>query len=99
MADNIAIKDGSGASVTIASDDLSGIQYPRQKSTWGPDGTANDTDTANGKPFPVQLRGSDGTDRSNLLPISGTLKTNYGAATAFTKTNANIGASVTVGWN
>jgi hypothetical protein len=30
----------------------------------------NDADVASGKPIPVQLRGSDGTDRSNALPVS-----------------------------
>lgn len=68
MADNVTITAGSGT--TLASDDIGGVQYPRAKVTWGPDGTANDTDVASGKPMPVQLRGSDGTDRSNLLPVS-----------------------------
>ncbi len=140
MADNVAITAGTGT--TIAADDVGGALHQRVKATWGPDGTGNDIDIATGKPLPVQLRGSDGTDRSNLLPISAaslplptgastsakqpalgtagtastdvitvqgiasgtvlpvsaTLKTTFGTATAFTKTNANIAASVTAGW-
>lgn len=68
MVDNVAITSGSGTS--IAADDIGSVFYQRIKNTWGPDGTANDVDVATGKPFPVQLRGSDGTDRSNELPIS-----------------------------
>jgi len=45
----------------------------RVKPVWGPDGTGNDVDVASGKPMPIQLRGSDGTDRSNLLPVSNTV--------------------------
>lgn len=68
MADDVTypIPDG-----TIQGCDLiGGVYYPRAKVVWGPDGTINDTDVATGKPMPVQLRGSDGTDRSNLLPVS-----------------------------
>jgi hypothetical protein len=77
MADNVTITAGSG--VTIGADDVGGVMMQRVKNTWGPDGTANDVDVATGKPFPVQLRGSDGTDRSNLLPVSNTVLTNFGA--------------------
>lgn len=75
MADNVAITAGSGT--TIGADDVGGgVLHQRVKVTWGPDGTGNDTDVASGKPIPVQLRGSDGTDRSNLMPVSNTLLTN-----------------------
>jgi hypothetical protein len=61
MSDNVSITAGSG--VTIASDDIGGgVQVQRVKNTWGPDGTANDVDVASGKAFPVQLRGSGGSD-------------------------------------
>src|SRR5690349_6577571 len=60
MSDNVAITAGSG--VSIASDDVGGVQYQRVKMTWGPDGTANDADVASGKPLPTQLRGSAGKD-------------------------------------
>lgn len=68
MVDNVAITAGTGT--TIAADDVGGALHQRVKATWGPDGTGNDIDVATGKPLPVQLRGSDGTDRSNLLPVS-----------------------------
>jgi hypothetical protein len=77
LADNVSITAGSG--VAVAADDIGSVFYQRVKVTWGPDGTANDADVATGKPMPVQLRGSDGTDRSNLLPISNTALTNLGA--------------------
>jgi hypothetical protein len=77
VVDNVTITSGSG--VTIGADDVGGVMMQRVKNTWGPDGTANDVDVATGKPFPVQLRGSDGTDRSNLLPVSNTVLTNFGA--------------------
>jgi hypothetical protein len=58
MADNVAITAGTGTS--IAADDIGSVFYQRVKTTWGPDGTANDTDVATGKPMPVQLRSSTG---------------------------------------
>ncbi len=67
MADNIAVTPGTGA--TIAADDIGGVLHQRAKVVWGPDGTANDTDTASGKPLPVQLRSSTGTD---LIGTAGT---------------------------
>lgn len=39
-----------------------------------------------------------GVSGGTAQPISGTLKTTFGTATAFTKTNANLSASVTAGW-
>lgn len=62
MADNVAITAGSGTS--IATDDIAGVHVQRTKATWGPDGTANDTDVASGKPMPVQLRSATG-----LVPV------------------------------
>ncbi len=59
MADNIDVTPGSGK--TIAADDIGGgLLVQRTKTTWGPDGTANDTDVATGKPMPIQLRHSTG---------------------------------------
>lgn len=61
MADNVPITAGSGT--TIATDDVGGgVQVQRTKTTWGPDGTANDVDVASGKSFPVQLRAAGGTE-------------------------------------
>lgn len=68
MVDNVAITAGSGT--TIAADDIgSGVLAQRVKLVWGPDGTGNDADVASGKPIPVQLRSSGGTDVSNALPV------------------------------
>ena len=69
MADNYVTNPGTGGD-TFAADDVGGIKTPRVKLQWGPDGTVNDADVATGKPIPVQLRGSDGTDRSNLMPMN-----------------------------
>jgi hypothetical protein len=61
LADNVAITAGTGT--TIAADDIGGgVLVQRVKATWGPDGTANDTDVASGKSMPVQIRGSGGTE-------------------------------------
>jgi hypothetical protein len=60
MADNVDVTPGTGK--TIAADDVGGVMYQRVKATWGPDGTANDVDVASGKPMPMQLRGSGGSD-------------------------------------
>lgn len=58
MADNFSFTEGSGK--TGAADDIGGVLHPRVKVTWGPDGTANDADTASGKALPVQLRDASG---------------------------------------
>lgn len=61
MADNIAVTPGSGA--TIGADDIGGgVLAQRVKPVWGPDGTGNDVDVASGKPLPVQIRNSAGTE-------------------------------------
>lgn len=73
MADNVAITAGSGT--TIAADDIgAGVLVQRVKTTWGPDGTANDADVATGKPLPVQLRSATGTaaDLSVLAAVTAT---------------------------
>jgi len=62
MVDNVDITPGSGA--TVAADEIGGVKYQRVKATWGPDGTANDTDVATGKPMPMQVRSATG-----LVPI------------------------------
>lgn len=61
MADNSTLPVSGGGTEVFANDDIGSVKYPRVKATWGPDGTANDTDVASGKPMPVQLRVSDGT--------------------------------------
>jgi hypothetical protein len=59
MADNSSLPVASG-NETFANDEIGGVKYPRPKINWGPDGTANDVDVANGKPLPVQLRSPTG---------------------------------------
>lgn len=86
MADNVAITAGSGT--TIGADDISGVLIQRVKNTWGPDGTANDTDVATGKPMPVQLRASTGqtlSDTTGIL-ISSTQLSALGQTTASAST-------------
>lgn len=60
MADNSTLPVSVGTEV-FANDDISSVKYPRVKLTWGPDGTANDTDVASGKSVPAQIRTSGGT--------------------------------------
>lgn len=78
MVDNVAITAGTGT--TIAADDVgAGVLVQRVKTTWGPDGTANDADVATGKPLPTQLRsptgvdltGSAGTASAAVLTVQG----------------------------
>lgn len=100
MADNMDVTPGTGK--TIAADDIGGgVLAQRVKPVWGPDGTGNDIDVATGKPLPVQLRGSDGTDRSNVLPVSNTLLTNIGAGeyetVAASSSNQAMGATGAAG--
>lgn len=63
MPDNVESNPGSGG-VVFATDEIATVHYPRTKVVWGPDGTANDADVASGKPLPVQLRASGGTELS-----------------------------------
>lgn len=85
MADNVAITAGSGT--TLAADDIGGVLTPRVKVQWGPDGTVNDTDTASGKPLPIQHRTSAGVAHS------------YGSGTVDTGTQRVVLASDSVNTN
>lgn len=53
MADNVDITPGSGA--TVATDDVSGVQYQRIKVAFGADGAAADVNTGNGFPVDVEV--------------------------------------------
>lgn len=66
MADNSTLP---ATGDVIATDDISGVKYQIVKAAWGPLDTANLVDTATGKPLPVQLRSSTGTD---LIGTAGT---------------------------
>ena len=52
MADNVTVKDASGTTITIASDEVSGAQIQRAKIVWGADGSASDVSAA--APLPGQ---------------------------------------------
>ncbi len=54
MADNIAVTEGSGK--TVATDDISGIQFQRVKLTLGADGV-NDGDISSSNPIPATVSG------------------------------------------
>lgn len=77
MADNIQVTQGAGT--TMATDDISGVQYPRVKVSWGVDGSAVDASATN--PLPVQATQS-GT--WNINNVSGTISLPTGAATETT---------------
>lgn len=68
MANNSSIPVASG-NETFANEDIGGVKFPQPKVQWGPVGTANTVDVATGKPLPVQLRSSNGTD---LIGTAGT---------------------------
>lgn len=88
MADNSSLPVASG-NETFANDDIGGVKYPRPKINWGPDGTANDVDVASGKPLPIQLRESGGTE---ISPSRERWKA--GAGVGFTWTDATTTASL-----
>lgn len=55
MADNVVASAGSGGA-TFATDDISGVHFPRAKLVWGADGTATDASAA--APLPVVQTGA-----------------------------------------
>ena len=88
MADNFVANAGSGGS-TFASDDVSNVQYPRVKPSWGADGSATDASVA--APLPVQTT-IESTQMSNL----GTLVTpKFATIAASASGNNTIVAAVT----
>ena len=70
MADGVPITPGVGA--TIATDDISGLQYQRVKLILGADGV-NDGDVAAGNPLPVTGGLTDEQLRATAVPVSGTV--------------------------
>lgn len=84
MPDNIVANPGAGG-VTLASDDIGGLQYPRSKVVFGEDGTAVDASATN--PLPVGLPASQLAAIAPLAtqPVSATsLPLPSGAATQAT---------------
>lgn len=67
MADNTTWTPGSG--LTIATDDISSVHYPRTKIGWGVDGVYNDASASN--PLPVTTGGLTDTQlRATAVPVS-----------------------------
>lgn len=88
MADNFVANAGSGGS-TFASDDISSVQYPRVKPSWGADGSATDASVA--APLPVQA-----TLETNQMTAAGTILTPKFAALALSASgNTTVVAAVT----
>ena len=88
MADNFTANAGSGGS-TFASDDISSVQYPRVKPSWGADGSATDASVA--APLPVQASAE-----SNQMTAGGTVVTpKYVIIDAATSGDNTILAAVT----
>lgn len=64
MADTtVTANPGSGGD-QFAIDKIGSVDHPYTKVEWGPSGTANVTDVASGKSFPIQIRSATG-----LIPI------------------------------
>lgn len=76
MADNTTLNTGSGGD-TIASDDISGVKFPRSKITLGADGV-NDGDVSSANPLPISAAS---------LPLPS------GAATAANQSTGNTSLS------
>lgn len=88
MADNFVANAGSGGA-TFASDDISSVQYPRVKPSWGADGSATDTSVA--APMPVQA-----SLESNQMTAGGTVVTpKYAVIDAATSGDNTLVAAVT----
>lgn len=78
MADNVVANPGAGGA-TFASDDIGGVQYPRNKITLGADG-ANDGDVSASNPMPVTgtvVTGglTDAELRASPVDVTGTVTT------------------------
>ena len=88
MADNYVTNAGSGGS-TFASDDISSVQYPRVKPSWGADGSATDASVA--APLPVQA-----SIESGQMTATGTVVTpKYATIAASSSGNNTLIAAVT----
>lgn len=87
MADNTTLP---GTGEVIAADDIGGIKHQRVKIVWGTDGTANDADTASGKPMPAQLRDSDGTDVALTAKLGALTESAPGTDTASSGLNGRL---------
>lgn len=68
MADNYVVNANTTTGSTFASDDISSVQYPRVKPSWGADGSATDASVA--APLPTQ-----NTIETNQMVYGGTVAT------------------------
>jgi hypothetical protein len=68
MSDNVSITAGSG--VSVAADDIGGIQYQRVKISHGADGSA--TDASNSSPLPITQGISGVADARKTVTTAGT---------------------------
>jgi len=105
MADNVTADPGTGGAVfaTDAIGSAPEVHYPYSKLVWGPDNTVNLVGTASGKPLPIQVRSSGGTELgtsgdpirtdptgTTTQPVSGTVIANLGTiADVATQTTLN----------
>lgn len=53
MADNVTAKDATAATITLATDNIAGVNYPRIKVGFGDDGSY--ADASSGNPLPIQM--------------------------------------------
>lgn len=87
MADDVTLP-GTGA--VVATDDDGTRHWQWTKAAWGPDGTFNKVDIASGKPLPVQLRDSDGTDVALSGKVGGLTETAPATDTASSGLNGRL---------
>jgi len=87
MADNTQLSAAVGSGDTLATDDISGVKYPRSKIVIGADGT-NDGDVSSANPLPVTGTLTAVTSITNTVtvdgsgvtqPVSGTVTANLSA--------------------
>lgn len=89
MVDNTELSSGSGGD-TIATDDISGVKYPRSKIVIGADGT-NDGDVASANPLPIganTVKDGSGTVYAPLVDADGHLQVDVLACASHAVTNA-----------
>lgn len=83
MADNFTSNVGSGGS-TFASDDVSSVQYPRIKRSFGRDGTATDVGTLS--PLFISAASTNGTSvKASAGVVYGIIAFNLNAAVRYLK--------------
>lgn len=80
MADNLIANPGAGGA-TFATDAIGGVNYPRSKVVWGPDGTATDADVG-AAAVPIQDGGNSITIDGSITNVSGTVSLPTGASTS-----------------